>query len=339
MRIITIFTTLFIAVQVAIAQETFHPADTNQDWRISAQEFEAYNQAWQQKKSWPEGPVPILMDYVTRAGYLVSNEKQYMYDATRDGTLRWEFRTITNSFGMTFNYIVPGTFMMGSPPDEYGRSDDEIQHEVTLTKGYFIQTTEITQEQWVSVMGSYNPSYNNHCGDCPVENIKRKDTSTNIYQFIEKLNQKEGTNKYRLPTEAEWEYAARAGSTSAIADGVSITDNCYYDEYLDAIAWYCGNSDSKTHPVAQKRPNAWGLYDMHGNVAEMCQDFYGDYPEDPVIDPTGSSGSYYDGWVYRGGSFHDTVQNIRSAKRAGLRAEYSQITIGARLAFFNEESK
>jgi len=192
---------------------------------------------------------------------------------------------IIKSLGMTFVYISQGSFMMGSPTDELGRWDNEIQHQVTLTKGYFMQTTEVTQGQWKAVMGS-NPSYFQNCGnDCPVEQVSWND----VQEFIELLNQKESTNKYRLPTEAEWEYAARAGSSSAFANGNISEKYCDYDPNLDAMGWYCGNAERKTHLVAQKQPNAWGLYDMHGNVWEWCHDWYGSYPDISVTDPGGAS--------------------------------------------------
>ena len=148
-----------------------------------------------------------------------------------------------------------------------------------------MQTTEVTQGQWRSVMGS-NPSDFANCGNnCPVENVSWDD----IQSFITAMNQR-GDGTYRLPTEAEWEYAARAGSTSAFANGgISVTD-CSYDPNLDAMGWYCGNASSTTHSVGGKQPNAWGLYDMHGNVWEWCQDWYGglsdgrgDRPDRPVF--------------------------------------------------------
>jgi len=123
-----------------------------------------------------------------------------------------------------------------------------------------MQTTEVTQGQWRAVMGS-NPAYFQNCGDdCPVEQVSWDDIQT----FIAVLNTR-GEGIYRLPTEAEWEYAARAGSTAALANGGTTVTDCSYDQNLDAMGWYCGNAASKTHPVAQKQPNAWGLYDMHGN--------------------------------------------------------------------------
>jgi len=267
MKILTIIISLIIVAQIAIAQDNFHPADTNQDWKINGQEFDAYNKAWKNKDSWPVGSNPIPMDYVTRAGFLFSVAEDYYFDESQSGSLRWKgnkFKSITNSIGMTFSYIPPGTFMMGSPQDELGRDSrgfGEGQHEVTLTKGYFMQTTEITQGQWKAVMGN-NPSLFNNCGDnCPAENFHWDD----VQDFINALNQKEKTTKYRLPTEAEWEYAARAGSTTAFPNG-DISDIDCNDPKLDAIGWYCGNADDKTHPVAQKKANKFNLFDMHGNV-------------------------------------------------------------------------
>jgi len=311
------------------AEELYHPADTNQDWKLTSQEFEAYNTAWRKKQSWPAGPVPIQMDDVTRAGYLVSHGEDYIFVESETGTLRWKSKTFTNSIGMTFNYIAPGTFQMGSPSDEPGRESDEDQHEVTLTKGYFMQTTEITQGQWKAVMGS-NPASFYTCGDnCPVEKISWND----VQEFIAALNQQEGTSKYRLPTEAEWEYAARAGSGLAFANGEINETGCGNDPNLTQIGWYCGNANDKTHPVAQKISNAWGLYDMHGNVWEWCQDWYdADYPSGPVTDPIGpGSGSCR---VDRGGSWSNNARRCRSANRdrysPGDRFNY----VGARLAFF-----
>ncbi len=216
---------------------------------------------------------------------------------------------IKNSLGMTFVYIKPGTFTMGSPQDEPGRDSDENQHKVTLTKGFYMQTTEVTQAQWRAVMGK-SPSHFKNCGiDCPVERV-----SWNLVQnFISKLNKRERNITYRLPTEAEWEYAARAGSPTAFANGGISDTKCNYDDNLADMGWYCGNSNRKTHPVAQQRSNAWGLYDMHGNVWEWCQDWFGDYPSESVIDPTGPSVGLFR--VIRGGSWSSEASSCRSADR------------------------
>ena len=166
--------------------------------------------------------------------------------------------TYTNSLGMTFKLIPAGTFTMGSPENELGRSSDETSHQVTLSNQFYIQTKEVTQGQWEKVMGS-NPSHFSNCGtDCPVETVSWND----IQQFITLLNAK-GEGTYRLPTEAEWEYACRAGSTTAFPNGDIINTKCN-EPILNVIGWYCGNSDDTTHPVAQKQPNAWGLSDMNG---------------------------------------------------------------------------
>ncbi|WP_320042265.1 SUMF1/EgtB/PvdO family nonheme iron enzyme [uncultured Desulfobacter sp.] len=190
-------------------------------------------------------------------------------------------KKIKNELGMTFVYIPPGTFMMGSPDSEPGRDDDEILHPVTLTKGFYMQTTQVTQAQWQAVMGD-NPSDFSGCGyDCPVERVSWED----VQEFIDRLNQQLSDTGYRLPTEAEWEYAARAGSQTAFANGpiTIIESGLDLDPNLDAMGWYCYNAHGKTHPVAQKAANDWGLYDMHGNVWEWCADWYDDYPEDELL--------------------------------------------------------
>jgi formylglycine-generating enzyme required for sulfatase activity len=232
---------------------------------------------------------------------------------------------VSNSLGMEFVYIEPGTFMMGSSSGESERDDDEKQHRVTLTKGFYMQTTEVTQGQWKAVMGN-NPSHFKNCGDdCPVEEVSWND----VQEFIRKLNQREGGNKYRLPTEAEWEYAARAGSTEAFANGGISELECGYDSNLDAMGWYCGNSNKKTHSVAQKQPNAWGLYDMHGNVYEWCQDWYGDYPSGSVTDPTGPSGGSRR--VKRGGCWNLYARYCRSAFRFRSAPDFRFCNLGFRL--------
>lgn len=225
-------------------------------------------------------------------------------------------RKVRNNLGMEFIYIKPGTFMMGSPSHEKGRYNNEKQHQVTLTRGFYMQTTEVTQGQWKAVMGS-NPSRFKG-DDLPVEQISWND----VQEFIRRLNQREGGDKYRLPTEAEWEYACRAGRTTRFSFG---DDESRLGEY----AWYDGNSGSRTHPVAQKKPNAWGLYDMHGNVWEWCQDRYGDYPSGSVTDPEGpSSGSYR---VIRGGSWVNEPRFVRSANRGRSYPDYRNYNLGFRL--------
>jgi len=236
-----------------------------------------------------------------------------------------EKKSFTNSFGMKFIYIPPGTFMMGSPLTESGRDNDEKQHSVTLTEGFYIQTTEMTQGQWKAVMGN-NPSFFKNCGDdCPVEQVSWNDAQ----ELIRKLNQMEGSDRYRLPAEAEWEYACRARSTTAIANGGILELECDHDPNLDAMGWYCGNARKKTHPVAQKNPNAWGLYDMHGNVFEWCQDRYGDYYSMSVTNPTGPMGGLYR--VYRGGGWNFGAKLCRSADRLKFTPDYKSRVLGFRL--------
>ena len=237
-----------------------------------------------------------------------------------------QYPKITNSIGMEFVYIPPGSFMMGSPPDEPERGNDEKQHRVILTNGFYMQSTEVTQGQWKKVMGT-NPSYFKKCGvNCPVEQVSWNDVQT----FIHELNRQEGRSTYRMPTEAEWEYAARAGSTTAFANG-RISETAYgHDSNLNLVGWNYHNANKKTHPVAQKQPNAWGLYDMHGNVWEWCQDWYGDYPAGPVTDPAGPPRS--SGRVTRGGCLEDFAGSCSSANRNWVAPGIRGYGLGFRLA-------
>lgn len=214
---------------------------------------------------------------------------------------------------MKFVLIPAGSFKMGSgisheaTAKKYGGEaewykDENPQHKVKISKRFYLQTTEVTQGQWERVMGN-NPSHFKDCGeDCPVENVSWND----VQDFIKKLKDMEKTKKYRLPTEAEWEYACRAGSTTAFSFGDEVSR-------LGEYGWYDDNSEGRTHAVGQKMPNAWGLYDIHGNVLEWCQDFYGDYPSEPVADPKGPHAD--NERVLRGGSWKHAAWLTRSAHR------------------------
>jgi formylglycine-generating enzyme required for sulfatase activity len=199
-------------------------------------------------------------------------------------------------------WIPSGRFTMGSPSSEKGRDTDEVEHEVVLSWGLFLAETECTQGQWEAVMGS-NPSYFKGT-DRPVEQVSWEEA----VEFCRKLTLKQRQEgvlpegwEWRLPTESEWEYAARAGTTGA-----------RHGE-LDSIAWHGGNSGDKTHGVKGKQANAWGLHDMIGNVSEWCGDWYGEYPTGNVTDPSGPSSGY--SRVYRGGSWVNDAGLARSAFR------------------------
>jgi formylglycine-generating enzyme required for sulfatase activity len=180
----------------------------------------------------------------------------------------------TNKLGMKFAWIPPGTFTMGSPNTEEGRQKWEVQHKVTLTRGFYMGVYPVTQKQWHEVMGG-NPSNFKKGDNYPVEMVSWEDCQ----KFVKKLSEREG-QEYRLPTEAEWEYACRAGTTTTYYTGDD-------ENALDRAGWYSKNSGKVTHPVGQKEANKWGLYDMHGNVYQWCADWYGDYPQGDDKDPKG----------------------------------------------------
>ena len=234
--------------------------------------------------------------------------------------------TFKNSLGQSFKLIPAGTFTMGSPSSEPGRwSNEGPQHQVTLTESFYMMTTEVTQAQWEDVMGS-NPSRFSGCSNCPVEMVSWND----VQDYIVQMNLKD-EGIYSLPTEAQWEYVTRAWSTTAFYNGAITETGSGYDPNLDAIGWYTYNSDSETHPVAQKTPNAWGLYDMSGNVWEWCQDWFSEsyYDSSPSTDPAGpSSGSYR---VLRGGCWSLPAQYCRTAIRYNSRPAIRDSCLGFRL--------
>jgi formylglycine-generating enzyme required for sulfatase activity len=207
--------------------------------------------------------------------------------------------------------IEPGSFLMGSSDKEEGHEDNEVQHRVKLTKPFYMAATTVTQKQWKAVMGT-DPSY--FKGETlPVEQVSWGDAVS----FCRKLSEKEGKN-YRLPTEAEWEYACRAGTTTPFNTGATIsTGQANYNGNNTYGSGVKGAYRVKTTPVGSFKPNAWGLYDMHGNVWQWCSDIYAAYTGD-ATDPTGpDSNADHSSRVLRGGSWDDGPRNCRAAYRGG----------------------
>ena len=221
-----------------------------------------------------------------------------------------EIRKYTNKIGMEFSYIPLGQFDMGSTSPEAG-SDEQPVHKSTITKGFWMAKHEVTQGLWKQVMGT-NPSENKKGDDYPVENVSWKDAQ----KFLKKLGSMTG-EKYRLPTEAEWEFAARAGSSKERPDGV------------EDQAWFYNNSEKSTHPIGSKAPNFWGLFDMLGNVMEWCSDWYGPYGNEASMDSQGPSSG--NGKVTRGGSFRHGLKYIRFAARSFSEAESFSFDLGLRV--------
>lgn len=234
----------------------------------------------------------------------------------------------TNSIGMKFVWIPPGTFIMGSPEAEEGRKVDEIQHRVTLSKGFYMGVYTVTQEEWQAVMGN-NPSKFRGEKNLPVHSV-----SWDVCQeFIKKLREKD-QKPYRLPTEAEWEYACRAGTTTPFHFGETIsTDQANYNGQLAPYGkGKKGVYREKATPVGSFPANAFGLFDMHGNVWQWCQDSYSAYPQTDVVNPQGPKKGGRP--VFRGGSWDNYPLNCRSARRVsggpGVITDY----LGFRLCFF-----
>ena len=197
---------------------------------------------------------------------------------------------------------------MGSPDDEVGRRDDEgPQHWVELTYGYWLAAVPCTQTEWEAVTGK-NPSRFKGANR-PVEQVSWDDCQA----FCQRLAERRPGLEVRLPTEAEWEYACRAGTESAYNDGSVCTDPEGKDPALARLGWFRENSDRQTHDVGRLEPNAWGLHDMHGNVWEWCQDWYGDYAAEEQRDPVGPDMGHFR--VFRGGSWSYWARLCRSACR------------------------
>ncbi len=223
-------------------------------------------------------------------------------------------KEIVNSIGMRLVPIAPGKFLMGSPPGEVDRQDDEREHEVTITRAFYLAACEVTQEEFRKVMGS-NPSHHQKGGGgdgavagldtarLPVENVSWADARLFCQHLSAAPEEKKAGRMYRLPTEAEWEYACRAGTTTAYSFGNSVEHS--------QVNFRGG--PGRSAPVGSYPPNAWGLYDMHGNVAEWCDDWYGPYAAGPATDPAGpASGSEV---TARGSAYDQPAWGCRSACR------------------------
>ncbi len=217
--------------------------------------------------------------------------------------------------------------MMGSPEDEPERHSYELQRRVRLTRDYWLGETEVTQGLWEAVMGG-NPSHFKDCGsDCPVDRVSWDDCQ----EFILRLNSLVPGGGFRLPTEAEWEYAARAGTTTPFHTGHCLdTSQANYNGNKPFDGCSEGEYRKTTVKVASFAPNAWGVYDMHGNVWEWVQDWYGRHPSDPVTDPIGPPQGT--NRVLRGGSWSGSAKGCRSADRRGSSPCSSNYHFGLRLA-------
>ena len=213
--------------------------------------------------------------------------------------------------GMEFTWVPAGEFRMGSFSFE-AEPDERPGTQVRVSRGFWLGKYEVTQSEWQAVAGT-NPSKFSGCVLCPVESVSWHD----VQDFIDRLNAWSGATNYRLPTEAEWEYAARAG-----------TSEDRYSEDLDAIAWYDGNSE-KLQPVGRKKPNAWGLHDMLGNVNEWVQDWYGDYPGGTLTDPQGPL--FGAERVFRGGSWWYYAKGSRAPSRDSIPPVEAGSLVGFRL--------
>ncbi|MDG2383227.1 MAG: formylglycine-generating enzyme family protein [Pirellulaceae bacterium] len=215
---------------------------------------------------------------------------------------------VVNSIGMKLKLLPAGEFTMGSPNVLF--PDEQPPHQVTLSRPFYLGVYEVTQAEYQQVMGK-NPSKFKGVTN-PVDSVSWDE----VVEFCRKLSalpaEKAAGRVYRLPTEAEWEYACRGGETKNWNTAKNFQA---FGKQLNDFAWYLSNSDNKTHPVGQKSPNPWGFYDMHGNVWEWCQDWYGNYPRGAVTDPQGvSSGKYR---VFRGGCWNFPFGFCRSTYRNG----------------------
>jgi formylglycine-generating enzyme required for sulfatase activity len=361
---------LFVALTVGTSDFWFYPSwvqfPPNIDWEnIFVPAYSSDQWVILPAFSWPHGAgsfeSAMFLAAIIHDGELVSNLAETYFGWT-DAPPAFEV------------YIPPGTYTRGSPEDEPCRNSDETQHQVTLTRGFYMMETEVTRQMWVDLKAA-QPTLPSDPSDTSISLTMNHPVQDNTWYeailFANLLSVQNGltpsyyldhtfetviddTNYltddvycnfdargYRLPTEAEWEYACRAGTTGPFwADEPNYSSaNCDTHNpdpplnILDSIAWWAGNSNTGSywmaHPVSTKLANPWGLYDIHGNVCETCWDWYGDYPEGPVTNPTGPlNGSDR---ISRGGTWNSTAKHARSARRIYTGPGNSYNTIGFRL--------
>ncbi len=224
--------------------------------------------------------------------------------------------TRRNSVGMEFILVPAGTFRMGSTSEDAGENEKPVT-EVSISRAFYLGKYEVTQKQWEKVMGT-NPSDFKGCGDCPVEQVSWNDAQA----FIRTLNAMEDSKRYRLPSEAEWEYASRGG-----------TDGDRYSAGLDAIAWYDKNCNERPHKVGKKKPNGYGLHDMLGNVYEWVQDWKGPYAGGKATDPKGPARGKFR--MIRGGSWETGAKSCRAPHRLDATPGFRIHALGFRVLMEN----
>jgi formylglycine-generating enzyme len=279
-------------------------------------------------------PRPLAMTTVTTLALMLAATAIAQPDPTPPAA---------DDLDVEFVQLPAGSFAMGSPRDEWGARVDETQHQVTITRPFYLAATEVTQRQWRALTGS-NPSYLYDCPDCPVEGItwlaavsycnafSAQVGLTPAYVVVDTVVTWDRTSDgFRLPTEAEWEYACRAGTSTPFSTGACLTsDQANYDGYGPTPGCPSGLWRDQSLEVRSFAPNAWGLYDMHGNVAELCWDRHAYHRASPAVDPSGpATGARR---VVKGGSFRDFALECRSACRQQTAPADRQRYIGMRLA-------
>lgn len=260
----------------------------------------------------PPEPKPI-------AEIALLQDSSYESAKITEGTTVGEVREFT-TLKIPFCWCPPGQFKMGSDPNLVSHMLNEEPYDVTLNKGFWLQRTELTQTQYEALMG-VNPAFFPGASS-PVDSVSWNNATEYCRRLTSLPPESKLGNVFRLPTEAEWEYACRAGST---------TEFCYGDDPAELVnyGWINANSQRTTHPVGEKQPNVWGLHDMHGNVAEWCQDWYGPYPTTPATDPQGQAEG--EARVLRGGGWFYDSSRARSAFRDANGPSSKYVGLGFRL--------
>ena len=305
-------------VDAVIKSQKTEPDRSAVPWKLQAGKEYAFEIVYRDLSGEYRGEIPTFS--CTQNGLHFKNVTlRKMFDGTVD----------CKGSSLEMVKINAGSFTMGSPEDELSRDNDEKPHKVVISKHFWLGKHEVTQMQYMAVMGS-NPSEFKGLRN-PVEMISYDDAK----EFCKRLNQLytgrlPAGYRFDLPTEAQWEYACRAGTATALNNGSNLTAESGECSNMNAVGWYCDNRGSDGHKeVGLKQPNAWGLYDMHGNVYEWCRDWYGPYKGD-AIDPVGPARGTYR--VLRGGGWDISARRCRSAFRFNDKPTYKLNYIGFRLA-------